>query len=206
MWDLKVNDEKSKTMVFRNGGKLRSYEKWFYNGKWLETCTYFTYLGVDFSCVLSWSRNIKTRAAKGLRALGCTQAMLYRFPNIHNKIVWKVFDTKIKPILHYGAEIWGYTEAIEIERVQNKLCKRILKINTKVPSITLRGELGRLPLKTNRLMQIINYWLRVIRMNEQRITKDAYKLQLRWVEQIKRRWLSDVRDILCNHRCNTVYL
>ena len=205
-WDLKVNEGKSKTMVFRNGGKLRSYEKWFYNGKQLETCTYFTYLGVDFSSVLSWSHHIKTRSTKGLRALGCTQAMLYKIPNINHKVVWKVFDTKIKPIMHYGAEIWGYTEAVEIERVQNKLCKQILKINSKVPTISLHGELGRLPLKTNRLTLMINYWLRVVCMSDQRITKDAYKLQLRWAEQNKSCWLSDIREILCNHGFHDAWL
>ena len=32
-WNLQVNENKTKVMVFRNGGKLRRYEKWFYDNK-----------------------------------------------------------------------------------------------------------------------------------------------------------------------------
>ena len=204
-WNLRVSEEKSKIMVFRNGGRLRSYEKWFYNGKVLETCTYFSYLGVNFSSVLSWSHNIKMRASKGLTALGCIQSFFHRFPKIDSKVIWKVFDTKIKPIVHYGAEIWGFMEAKEIEKVQNKMCKQLLRIHSKVPTIALQGETGRLPLKTNRLFMVINYWLRLISLNNNRLTKDAYNLQVRWVELNKKCWLSEVIAILCNHGFSEVW-
>ena len=205
MWNLKVSEEKSKIMVFRNGGKLRSYEKWYYNNKLLETCTYFCYLGVHFSSVLSWSQNIKLRATKGLRALGCVQSLMYKIPKMDTRVLWKVFDTKIKPILHYGAEIWGFSDAVEIEKVQNNLCKKVLKINSRVPNIALQGETGRLPLRIDRLILIINYWLRIIKLNDNRLTKDAYKLQVKWMEQNKRCWLSDVMTILCNHGFSDVW-
>ena len=122
------------------------------------------------------------RASKGLTALGCIQSFFHRFPKIDSKVIWKVFDTKIKPIVHYGAEIWGFMEAKEIEKVQNKMCKQLLRIHSKVPTIALQGETGRLPLKTNRLFMVINYWLRLISLNNNRLTKDAYNLQVRWVE------------------------
>ena len=31
-WDLTLNTNKTKVVVFRNGGKLRDNEKWYYNG------------------------------------------------------------------------------------------------------------------------------------------------------------------------------
>ena len=92
--------------------------------------------------------------------------LLHTMPSISSDTVWKVFDTQILPILHYGSEIWGYTESPAIERVQLKCCKNILKIHTRVPGIALRGEMARLPLSLNRTFNIINYWLRIQKLND----------------------------------------
>jgi hypothetical protein len=35
-WNLTLNVDKTKIVVFRNGGKIRDNEKWFYNGKEIE--------------------------------------------------------------------------------------------------------------------------------------------------------------------------
>ena len=39
-WGLKINTEKTKVMVFRNGCTLWKNERWFLNGRKLEVCTY----------------------------------------------------------------------------------------------------------------------------------------------------------------------
>ena len=205
-WSLKVSREKSKIVVFRNGGKLRQYEKWFYEGSRIETCTYFNYLGVNFSSVLSWTHNQNIRANKGIRALGSTRALMSKFPNLQNSVIWKVFDTMVKPILHYGAEIWGAHDAPEIEKVQTKLCKYMLKIKSRVPNIALKGETGRIPLKSNRLYLIVNYWLKLNEMSNNRLANAAYRLQITWVERNKRCWLSDLRNILSVHGFYDVWL
>ncbi|KAF6202877.1 hypothetical protein GE061_003283 [Apolygus lucorum] len=46
-WSLEVNLDKSKVMVFRRGGRLSAKEKWFYEGKKLDTVSSFRYLGVS---------------------------------------------------------------------------------------------------------------------------------------------------------------
>ena len=206
LWQLKVNENKTKIVVFRRGGTLRNYEKWFYGGSRLETVTYFSYLGVYFSSVHSWSYNQKFRASKGTKALGIANKLLYKMPNVSADVLWKIFDAKIKPVLHYGSEIWGTIEAPDIERVQTKFCKRILRINTRVPDIAVRGEMGRFPLKYNRIYNILNYWLRIISMDGSRITKDSYSMQLQWVDHSHRCWLTGVRDILFNYGFGEVWL
>ena len=42
--------------------------------------------------------------------------------------LFKLFDTKIKPILLHGLEIWGFEISDKIENVQDKFCKRFLKL------------------------------------------------------------------------------
>jgi hypothetical protein len=47
-WNLTLNVDKTKIVVFRNGGKIRENEKWFYNGKEIEVANQFKYLGMLF--------------------------------------------------------------------------------------------------------------------------------------------------------------
>ena len=56
---LVVNRDKSKIMVFRNGGILGRYEKWTFDNKPLEVVNRFCYLGFVFTPRLSV--NIGTR-------------------------------------------------------------------------------------------------------------------------------------------------
>jgi len=41
IWGLKVNTDKSKIVVFRNGGYLKKSERWYWEGKILQTVTYY---------------------------------------------------------------------------------------------------------------------------------------------------------------------
>ena len=41
---------------------------------------------------------------------------------------FKLFDTMIKPILCYAAEIWGYQQSDIIEKVHNQYCRKFLKL------------------------------------------------------------------------------
>ena len=43
-------------VIFRNGGRERQNEKWFYNGEKLCTESCYKYLGITFSKRLRWSK------------------------------------------------------------------------------------------------------------------------------------------------------
>ena len=45
-WNLTVNIDKTKIMVFGNGKKLRDDEIWTYDGKRVDTVNQFNYLGI----------------------------------------------------------------------------------------------------------------------------------------------------------------
>ena len=46
---LKVNMRKTNIIVFRNGGYLRSYEKWYFESIPIKVITYYKYLGLVLS-------------------------------------------------------------------------------------------------------------------------------------------------------------
>ena len=198
-WSLKVNLEKSKIVVFRNGGPLKNSEKWSFKGQNMMTCTYYNYLGLQFSSAHAWSYNQKIRAERGSRAVYGVKNMLNRLQIKDNGVMFKIFDSKILPILHYGSEIWGFDKAIDIERIHVGFCKSMLKLHRNTPDVAARGELGRVPLQTYRYYNVVNYWLRLLTHNDDRLTKEAYYLQLRWVESDVKCWAYKVKELLLSY-------
>ena len=76
-------------------------------------------------------------------------------------MLFKIFDTKILPILTYGAEIWIEHEGKDIEKVHHDFCKYVLKVTKFTPNAFARGELGRYSIYHIRSLKCIKYWLRI---------------------------------------------
>jgi hypothetical protein len=41
---------------------------------------------------------------------------------------FKVFDSLVAPVLNYSAEVWGFHEGQNIEKIHTKLCRKILGV------------------------------------------------------------------------------
>ena len=108
---LKINIAKTNIIVFRNGGNLREYENWFYDNIPLRVVSYYKYLGLVISSRLSWYVCQKTLAEQASEALFSIKSKLSQFGSLPSNVLFKIFDTKILPILTYGAEIWFRTKA-----------------------------------------------------------------------------------------------
>ena len=50
-----VNLQKSKVVVFRNGGIIKKIEKWCYKDQFLIIVSNYKYLGIVFSCLFKWN-------------------------------------------------------------------------------------------------------------------------------------------------------
>ena len=72
----------------------------------------------------------------------------------------------------------------------------MLKLHRNTPDEAARGELGRVPLQTYRYYSVINYWLRLLKHNDDGLTKEAYYMQLRWVESDVKCWAYKVKTSL----------
>ena len=88
----------------------------------------------------------------------------------------------IVPILCYGADVWGFIQAPAIERVHLRFLKTILRVKTSTPNDLVYAELGRQTLRTKRLVQIINYWFKILTSQETKYLKHVYNFMLQDVE------------------------
>ena len=58
--------------------------------------------------------------------------------------MFKLFDSMVKPILCYGAEIWGYEFKNRIEQVHVRFCRKYCNLLRKTSKVFALGECGRI--------------------------------------------------------------
>ena len=175
---LSINTEKSKVIVFRKGGFLGKTEKWFLEGNEVEVVNSYTYLGYTFTTKLSVCQGVSLLAAKGKKATyDCVRA-LRNFSEMTRQTFFKMFDAQIQPIVLYGSEIWGLQRVDVIEKVHTLACKRFLNVPLKTPNKCVYGDLGRYPLFVNSCIRAVKYWFKLLHMNENRLPKEAYHMQI----------------------------
>ena len=99
------------------------------------------------------------------------------------KLLLKIYDTMVVPILLYGAEVWAASsqftpdkcDKTEIEKQHTSLLKQILGLNRSTPNIAVRAEFGRLPLVLNAHVRVWNY-LKYLRKKTDSCVKESYKI------------------------------
>ena len=101
-------------------------------GNEIEVVSFYKYLGFYFTPKLVWTRTKDVLARQAKKATYSIFGFQKLFGHFSPADAFKLFDTMIKPIACYGAEIWGYGYSDEIEKIQTIFCKRYigLKSNT----------------------------------------------------------------------------
>ena len=87
----------------------------------------------------------------------------------------KLFDSLVGSILSHSAEVWGYHESKDIELVHCKFIRKILCVKRSTNLEGLYGELGRHPLKIQRKLTLLKYWLKIINSNNT-LVKSVYNM------------------------------
>ena len=154
--ELIVITIKTKVMVYKNGGTLAKTERWSYGGENLEEVPFFTYLGLNFTRQLSLIKMATEQAVKGKRILVSVLSNLYKYGQVMY-FIFKIFDTKVVPVLVYGAEIWGINYQQDIERVHFYACKRYICARLNSSNDAVMAECGRYPLHVNMSKRCICY-------------------------------------------------
>jgi hypothetical protein len=205
-WGLKINMSKTKVIVFRRGGIIKANEKWYFNGNEIEVVPHYKYLGIVFSSMLCWSKAVNTLCSQANKAI----CMLY---NLNAKVgglpidtAFFLFDRTVLPIITYGAEIWGFQQYNQIENVQTKFCKRLLKLPKRTSDAGVIGECGRLPIARYYLLKCIKYWMKIIKMPHTRYVRACYEM-IKHIDECNRiTWATSVRKLLCKYGFSDVWV
>ena len=77
-----MNTNKTKIVVFRKGGKLKTNEKWTYNGIPIDILSSFKYLGCSVSVRGSFNVCVEELATSACRALFGLKKCISRYPDM----------------------------------------------------------------------------------------------------------------------------
>ena len=203
---LSVNINKTKVMVFRKGGFLGKHENWHYDGMKLEVVNRYCYLGFNFTTKLSPKLGTEHLVVKGKKAAMQLNRVYQKYKEMTPEVFFKIFDSKIQPILLYSSEIWGLYKLEHLEKVHLLACKRFLGVPLKTPNKMIYGDLGRYPLYINSSVNCLRYWFKLLEMDNKRITYSAYQMLLDSDKDGKYCWVSKIREILCETGFSFVWL
>jgi len=95
-----------------------------------------------------------------LRSLYSLKSIL-REVQVPVNILFNLFDAYVLSVLNYNSDVCGFNNADSIGRVHKKFCKSVLNVKSSTNSFAIYGELGRFPLIIERLIQIVNYFLKL---------------------------------------------
>ena len=204
--NMTVNLNKTEIIVFRNGGPLRNYESWHFNGIPVRTTSQYKYLGLIFTPKLSWSKAKRKLAAQARKAIFCIKNYQRKFGYFLHADMFRLFDSMVKPILCYGSEVWGTEYSDVIESVHYTFCRYFMGVNQSVNNAVAIGECGRLPLCVFYFTNCIKYWCRLLHMQVNRYPKNCYKMLKSLDEAGRSNWASHVRNLLFMYGFSYVWL
>lgn len=169
-WDLTVNLDKTKIIIFNRGGRRITRHSFSYRGIAIETVQSYCYLGIIFSSAGNFKQACDRLVEQASKALFKLKSINVR-DNI--SVAYRLFYSLILPILRYGSEVWcpfyiaglnetnfmNICDGTPIEKIWLRFGKYLLGCNRTTSNAAVRGELGQYPLLLALLPHAVKYWL-----------------------------------------------
>jgi len=175
--NLAVNPQKTNVMVFSRG-KVRNLPVLLYRGERLDVVHVFPYLGVNFNY------NAKLKVAQK-ELLGKATKAMFSVIGKARKLMLPVdiqitlFDSLVKPVVMYGAEVWGPQNCQLADKLQIRFLKLTLGLGKYTPTVMVRGETGVYPISLDITARVLNYWFKLVKCgNSSKISKIIYETML----------------------------
>ena len=119
--------------------------------------------------------------------LPCCFRVFYDYPS------WRTVGS---PFVMYGAEILGIEYQHAVEKVHYYACKHYMCVRLNSSNDAILGECGRFPLYIQYYKRCINFWLKILRMPEDRYVKKCYFMLKCYDEAGISNWASAIRKML----------
>ena len=172
---FKINPTKTQVIIFRDkNSKLDEFNPKFPSlslcGKKLKYADNAKFLGMTFDSKLKWDKHINElikRCDKDINLLKCIKGQDWGCNKISLMTIYKGL---IKSKLNYGSIIYNTASDYLLNKLQ-KLSNRALRIVTGCPkwsrATPLIIECAEIPLNLEREINMLKYWARSIRLNDQ---------------------------------------
>lgn len=198
--DLKINYNKSKIIVFQKGGRQKKYSFGYENHN-IEVVKDYVYLGTQFSK----SGTFRATADRAVSAAKVASGSVLKILERSKSDMWvtkdKLFDTMVRCVAVYGAEVWGLRYLDSLERVQTCFFKRVLSLPVNTPDYAVRLEAGRVSISYFVLKSTLRWLEKINNMPENRYPRVCcnriFKLaKLKGKSILKYNWALQIESML----------
>lgn len=178
-WNMQLNLDKSKIMIFSGGGRMARDEKWFHHGQQIEVVREYRYLGVVLTSQMSWSKHFKQKYAQATSAINATWWKVLGNRNVAHSIKYKIFNTVIRSIMSYSAQVWGYEYFQDVEKLQRFFLKKLFWLPVTSPNYMLYTETGLAPIFVYTFKLHIDYICKIMTYEEDRLPRKLAEIILK---------------------------
>ncbi|UYV63334.1 hypothetical protein LAZ67_2003768 [Cordylochernes scorpioides] len=168
---LTLNENKSKIVVFRNGGRLAQNDKWFWGERQLSVTTKYLYLGYPLTSGNSLNKVASHYKGKALAAIGAVWQVLTKSKMNSLNAAMRLLDSTVLPHMLYAAPCWALNQVKVVDQVQNIFLRRYLNLPKYTPGFMLRMECGRVSQEVIIIKQVLRFWVRIMKMEESRLPR-----------------------------------
>ena len=201
MLEVEIKREcwKTKVTIFEQRKSAIQNSKFYYNGIELEVVQEFKYLGALLSYNGSTKPAIKSLCEQGRKAM---YALLIKSRNMHLPLDLQIelFNKLVAPILTYSCEVWAIDEKEidEINKLQLRFLKYILKLKNGTPTPMVYGETGEFPLNLVTKSRIMGYFAKLIDPANNTLARKMFNISLSLHNQgiYTTKWLQMANGIL----------
>ena len=199
-WRMKVNSTKSNIVHFRPCRVPKTSYLFVYNMDVIEIVSRYKYLGIVLDEMLDYSVTANVLADSGGRALGSLYTKFRNNKGFGYTTYTKMFDSCVSPILDYCSGVWGYNKLEKLDTVQNRAIRLFLGVHRFTPNKAINGDMGWIPSRIRRHVNILRLWNRLIGLSSDRLTRKIFDYDKSCGE-----WCKSVRKILLSINCNDYY-
>jgi len=171
-WNLKVNTEKSKILVFTKHLRRRPRaENWNMGGESLEIVKDYKYLGVWIAYNAKFNTHVKNKLQDAKLAINSTWKNVLGNSRVNLSVKYKVFQAAVASIMNYSAQVWGVERYDEVEKLLRYFIKRIFRLPENTPNYMIQLETGLSTLYVNTLKIHFDYINKVRDLPDNRLPK-----------------------------------
>ena len=170
-------------IVFRKGEHLSRHERWTYGDVEVEVVNSYKYPGIALTTKLSTTQAIADFIPKAKRKI-ITILTALRNKTAHTgecsvKSLMPKYNQRFCTPLRYGVQgEWKHFKKVHLFAI-----KRFLRLSNRTPSVIVYGESGRYPLAVSSQIHSIKYWLRLLKLNQDRMHFGAYRFSMNLAER-----------------------
>ena len=184
---LNININKTKVVVFGENPKHIKFE-WTINEETLEISDCYKYLGTWLHWRGNYTYSLTKLSDYANKTLQFLQQNIIKLGITDINIHMKLFNTLVKPILLYNAEIWGLHDVKCLERICLKFYKFSLKISQTSSTTAIYSELGLLPISYDINLAVAKYYERARNQMNSNLLTDALSLSTKLAHEDLHSW------------------